>query len=147
MMPMMPMMPGGSRITGMMYVGHVSWVGLVVYRPSTTSHNGGLGSTVDYLDHDLSDLPDVSDLSDLPDLSDISDLSVRRVEMVCTTTTTTATTEAVTIAYLLSYTLHHGSISNVTAVAAAKLRSCQQAQPIKKNTILKLILLPRQLYQ
>ena len=34
---------------------HVSWVGSVLHRYSTASHNGGLGSSVDDLDCDLSD--------------------------------------------------------------------------------------------
>ena len=50
------MLPGRSRITCKIYVGHVSWVGFVLYRSCATSHDGRLGSR--WLD-DLDDLDDL----------------------------------------------------------------------------------------
>ena len=41
------MLPGGSRVQNLLDRGHLSWVGSVLYRYWTTSHNGGLGCTAD----------------------------------------------------------------------------------------------------
>ena len=49
------MLTGGSS-TYRHDLDQVSWVGSVLYRSCTTSHNGSLGSTVDDLDRDLFDM-------------------------------------------------------------------------------------------
>ena len=49
----------GGEPSNLHGLGRVSWVGSVLYRCCTTSHDGRLGSTVDDVDRDLSDLSDV----------------------------------------------------------------------------------------
>lgn len=61
---------GESRVICMIYVGHVYWVGYMLYRPCTTSHSSGLGARWSGWS--------ICRLSIWP----VDDISVRRVEPI-----------------------------------------------------------------
>ena len=73
------MVPGGSRITFMVY-SITCFRGLDLYCTDPAQYLITAGYDLDDLDDlsdlsDLSDLPDLSDLSDTSDISDLSDIS------------------------------------------------------------------------